>query len=219
MRITLLDYGSLLSYSPRGTSAEIQQAREVMKMIKADDFFENSPIPVSEWIARTILENKGTLPFASFFHKDTVLVPVPSSSLMQRDSLWVPSRIANALAKNGLGKEVIPFLKRETPVRKAAWSKASERPKAKEHIATMSVQGRISEPSPSQILLVDDIVTRGATLLGAANRIVEALPMAQVNAFAAMRTISDSSDFETLYKPVLGSIRYRPGTEDTIRQP
>ena len=219
MRITRLDYGSLLSYSPRGISAEIQQAREVMKMIKADNFVETPPIPMSEWIARTIQENRERLPFASFFQKDTVLVPVPSSSLMQRDSLWVPSRIANALAKNGSGKEVIPFLTRETPVNKAAWSKASERPKVKVHLATMSVQGRISEPPPSQILLVDDIVTRGATLLGAANKIVEVLPRAQVYAFAAMRTISDSSDFETLFKPVLGSIQYRPRTEDTLRRP
>ncbi len=199
----------------------MEEAREVMKMIKTDGFVENPPppIPMSEWIARTIERNIRTLPFASFFDKDVVLVPVPSSALMQPFSLWVPSRLANALVKTRLGREVIPFLKRETPVNKAAWSKPSERPKVKEHIATMSLQERISEPPPSKILLVDDIVTRGSTLLGAANRLIEAMPTAQIYAFAAMRTISDSTDFENLYKPVVGSIQYRPSTEDTLRRP
>jgi len=66
---------------------------------------------------------------------------------MQRDTLWVPERISTALVKVGLGKESIPLLVRETPVPKAAWSKPSERPKAKDHIGSMSVQKRIPRAS------------------------------------------------------------------------
>ncbi|OLE89010.1 MAG: hypothetical protein AUF79_12630 [Crenarchaeota archaeon 13_1_20CM_2_51_8] len=219
MRITSLDFGSLLCYTPRGSSPEIDRAREVMKIIKADDFVNTPPILMSEWLARTVHQHIGSLRFASFFQKDTVLVPVPSSSLMQPNSLWVPNRIANALVKEGIGKEVAAWLVRKTPVRKAAWSKPADRPKPKEHIATISVQGRISEPLPDQIVLVDDIITRGSTLLGAANSLAEALPKAQIRAFVAMMTISDPSHFVTLYKPSLGSVQYRPLTEDTIRRP
>ncbi len=83
----------------------------------------------------------------------------------------------------------------------------------------MSVQGRISEPPPTEILLVDDIITRGATLLGAANRLAEVFPKARIRAFGAMTTISVASAFVALYKPLIGTIQYRPTTEDTIRRP
>jgi phosphoribosylpyrophosphate synthetase len=49
----------------------------------------------------------------------------------------------------------------------------------------MQVQKVLSEPS--NILLVDDIITRGATLLGAASRLAEAFPKAEIRAFAVMR--------------------------------
>ena len=137
---------------------------------------------------------------------------------MQRDSLWVPERISTALVKVGLGKESIPLLVRETPVPKAAWSKPSERPKAKDHIGSMSVQKRIPEP-PAQILLVDDIITRGATALGAANKLAEAFPLAQIRAFAAMRTISDPSEFQSSFNPVIGTVQYIPSTGGTVRRP
>jgi len=150
-------------------------ARELMKMIKTERYFGNPPKLTSQWIAETVRDFRERLPFASFFRDDSVLVPLPSSSLMQRDSLWVPERISTALVKVGLGKESIPLLVRETPVPKAAWSKPSERSKAKDHIGSMSVQKRLPEP-PAQILLVDDIITRGATALGAASKLAEAFP-------------------------------------------
>lgn len=43
---------------------------------------------------------------------------------------------------------------------------------------------------PDEILLVDDVVTRGATLLGAANKLVDAYPNARISTFAAIRTIN-----------------------------
>ncbi len=220
MRITSLDFGSLLCYTPRGSSSEIQHAKEVMLALKSDDFIEEQPpIPMSEWVARTVQQQLRNLPFAFFFKPDAVLVPVPRTSLMQPDTLWVPHRIATALVKKGVGKEVAVCLARVTPLRKAAWSRPSERPKAKDHFATMSVQGRISDPSPNMIVLVDDIITRGATLLGAANRLAEVFPTARICAFGAMTTISRPDDFVGLYKPLLGTIQYRPLTEDTIRRP
>ena len=196
----------------------MDEARELMKMIKAERYFGNPPKLTSQWIAETVRDFKERLPFASFFRDDSVLVPLPSSSLMQRDTLWVPERISTALVKVGLGKESIPLLVRETPVPKAAWSKPSERPKAKDHIGSMSVQRRIPEP-PAQILLVDDIITRGATALGAANKLAEAFPLAQIRAFAAMRTISDPSNFQSWFNPVIGTVQYGPNTEGTVRRP
>jgi len=138
---------------------------------------------------------------------------------MQPGTLWVPDRIAKALVADGVGNEVLKSLARVKPIRKASMSDASSRPMPAEQYETMGVQRIIREPSPSEIVLVDDIVTRGATFLGAANRLVEAFPSARIRGFAAMRTISDPSDFETFYEPVQGKIRYREDTEDTLRRP
>lgn len=195
----------------------MKDAYNAMLALKTDDFLEEPPIPMSQWIAQTVQEHMGSLPFASFFQPDTVLVPVPKSSLMQPNTLWVPSRIASALAKRGIGRDVAACLTRVSPVRKAATSRSSERPKPKEHFETMSVQGRISDAK--EILLVDDIITRGSTLLGAANRLAWAFPGARIRAFGAMTTISRPIDFVALFKPLLGTIQYRPLEEDTIRRP
>ncbi len=138
---------------------------------------------------------------------------------MRPGTLRVPDRIATALVARGIGKEVVKYLVRVTPIRKAALVDSSERPTPTEHFETIGVQGRISEPLPSEIMLVDDIVTRGATLLGAANRLAEALPSARIRMFAAMRTISDTSDFVDTYQPCSGTIQYRDEEGDTLRRP
>jgi predicted amidophosphoribosyltransferase len=197
----------------------MQFAKDVMLTLKGDGFIDDQPpILMSQWIARTVQQQISRLPFAPFFHQNTVLVPVPSSSLMRPGTLWVPERIASALVKIGMGREVVACLVRTTALRKAARTDPSGRPKPKEHIDTISVQSQISE-QPNEILLVDDIVTRGATLLGAANRLAEAFPKARIRGFAAMRTISDPSDFVATYEPCSGTINYRERKGDTLRRP
>ena len=84
---------------------------------------------------------------------------------------------------------------------------------------TVAVHGSIADPPPEKFLLVDDIVTRGATLFGAANRLLEAFPKAQVRAFAAMRTVSVPSKFENMYDPQSGTTQYRAWIDDTLRRP
>jgi predicted amidophosphoribosyltransferase len=125
-------------------------------------------------------------------------------------------RIATALVGVGLGKEVAPYLVREKPVRKAALSMANERPTAIEQYESMSVQERLSRPD--EILLVDDVVTRGATLLGAANRLAEVFPQTRIRAFAALRTISNPDEFDKVYVPCVGAIELRE-SGDTSRRP
>lgn len=219
MRVDSVEFGSLLSYTPNPSTAESQKAKDVMYAIKNDSSIEDPPIQTSDWIARTIQENMATLPFSALFRKNPVLVPVPRSTLAQADSLWVPHRIASALFKERIGKEVLACVTRAEPIRKAASSTASQRPRPSEQYRTMRVQGSVSEPQPEEIVMVDDIVTRGATFLGAANRLVEAFPKARIRAFAAMRTISNSSEFTTLYNPCAGTIEYRENTDDSLRRP
>ena len=64
-------------------------------------------------------------------------------------------------------------------------------------------------PTP-EIVLVDDVVTTGAALLGSANRLFESYGDTPIRGFAAMRTMSDPSQFNEAIDPVLGSITLRP---------
>ncbi len=147
MRITSLEFGSLLSYTPRGASDEMEQARDVMLAIKRDGFIdEQPPIPMSQWIARTVQQNRLKLPFASFFQPSTVLVPVPRSSLMRPGTLWGPERIATALAKNGIGRDVVACLVRATALRKAALSDPSERPTPGSSLKRLVYRGESLNP-------------------------------------------------------------------------
>ena len=216
MHLSQLEFSALLSYAPRGDSPEIRHSKDVMIALKKDGFVGEPPILMSRWVAQTIQRNITALPFASFFQPNTILVPTPKSSLMQPNTLWVPERIATALVRMGLGKEVVSCLVRDKPVPKAALSVPNERSTTVEHYESMRVQGRLSRPD--EILLVDDVITRGATLLGAANRLADVFPQTRIRAFAAMRTISNQDEFDKLYVPCVGTIELRE-SGDTLRRP
>jgi adenine/guanine phosphoribosyltransferase-like PRPP-binding protein len=80
----------------------------------------------------------------------------------------------------------------------------------------MAVQRDLSRVQ--DILIVDDIVTRGATLLGAANRLCESYPDVPIRAFAAMRTVSNPSIFRALNEPLVWTITLQPDGS-TLRRP
>jgi hypothetical protein len=208
MRLSQLDYGSLLSYCPRGDSPAIQHARDVTLALKNDKFVDNPPILISKYIAQIIQQYRTTLPFDSFFLPDTILVPTPRSSPMRTpDTLWVPHRIAMAMVEVGLGKEVAPILVRTRSVPKAHLSAPEDRPTVTDHFESMRVQSTLSEPG--EIVLIDDVVTQGATLLGAANRLTSAFPNTPIRAFAVIRTISNAAEFVREYDPCKGTITNR----------
>ena len=92
---------------------------------------------------------------------------------------------------------------------------ADQRPTAYEQYRTMGVTSMLTEPK--EILLVDDVVTRGATFLGAASRLAEACPRAHIKAFAAMRTVSNENELHNIIDPRKGNITQT--THGTRRDP
>jgi len=56
------------------------------------------------------------------------------------------------------------------------------------------------------VVLIDDVVTTGSTMLGSARRILDRYPEAQIVGFAAMRTVSDPHKFRGTLDPVAGCI-------------
>ena len=187
MKIFKINFGSLLTYTPNGTDFEHQKSRKVMISLKNDTPTE-SGILMSDKIAKIIKEKLETYPFSDYFNKDTILIPTPKSSLQQNNDLWVPQRITSSLERNGLGKNK-ECLSRETPLPKSSKAFAADRPKASQHYDSMKVK-KLSF-KPKKIVLVDDVITRGATALGAINKL-ESFPDANIHVFAVMRTITNS---------------------------
>jgi predicted amidophosphoribosyltransferase len=217
MYLSTVEFGSILSYSPRGISYFEKDSRTYMKSLKQDEYISSPPILMSDFISKIVKEDVTTLPFAHFFQNNPVLVPIPRSSLTYSQSLWVPQRLANALVKQAFGKEVVECLERIIPLPKAATSLAENRPKAAQHYESLEVKEILSEP-PKEILLVDDIVTRGATILGATNKLIDVFPKARIRAFAAMRTISPPDVFQNIYDPCVGTIKIIDNN-NTVRRP
>jgi hypothetical protein len=75
-----------------------------------------------------------------------------------------------------------------------------------------SIQG-----TPPLITLVDDVVTKGATLLAAAQVVEAALPGAQLRAFALIRTCGFVADVAQIEDPTIGMIQER--SRDARRDP
>ena len=217
MRLERIEFGSLLSYSPNGKTERDLASKGVMSAVKNDEFViaSGNRIQMSEFVAKSIKEKRGSLPFSHLFDSNPILVPTPSSALKKPDSLWVPNRIALALSKE-LGHKVAECLVRVKPLPKSATSAASSRSTAAQHFESLEVQQLLAHPE--SILLVDDVVTRGATMLGAANRLVESYPKAQIAAFAALRSVSDPSQFKGVSESVSGFITLQPNG-GTLRRP
>ncbi len=215
MNISEVEFGSLLTYSPRGNSKNAKEAKAAMINLKQDNVL-SSGILTSEYIVQAMKKEIRSFPFANYFNSNTILVPTPKSSLLKPGTLWVPQRITAALVKNGLGKSYEACLERIKAVPRSSGQRiGANRPKTFQHYESMKVKKLLFEPK--EIVLVDDVITRGATILGGVNRLAEAFPNSKIRAFAMMRVMSNPEEFSNVEDPCVGKITMYG--EDTSRIP
>jgi len=172
--------------------------------IKGDAFWDAETRLIPFAVQRLRDEHNAELD--ALFGPDVVLVPAPGSApIKQRDALWVPRRICQELLAVGFGARWEPWLVRHTAVQKSAYAAPGQRPSAQEHYDSMRVDRRVTdEESPAAITLVDDVLTKGATLRAGASLLAEAFPGATVRAFALIRTMG--TGFQKILDPVVGEI-------------
>ena len=151
----------------------------------------------------------------AFFSKRTLLIPVPNNPAATRSSVWVARRVALALKEAGLGEDVWAGLRRVISVERSSSAWMWERPTVQQHYQSLAV---IASPRPpTDIVLVDDVITKGRTMLAAAMKLHEAFPNAAIRAFALVRTMGFVLDVERVFDPCEGVIRW--DGEDAYRDP
>lgn len=223
---TLLPFASCFAYLPGGQGAPCEQGRLLCANLKAADRAWLAQLVVQVWT-----QARGHGRFPLIFGGRVILVPVPGSASLQRTD-WVGARLAWSLRQVGLAAAVWPVLRRRHAVRKSAFAAVGERPSVLEHYASFEVEqaarcGSRTGPRGSvmgrrygsglQLTLVDDVITRGRTLLAAAGRLREAFPEAEVRAFALLRTLNPDETLHRVLDPCEGEIRWACG--DARRRP
>ena len=208
--IRAVAYASCYVYSPTGTGAVCERSRLLRTLLKAGDaaFMLKYALRVHQQATDSPL-------LAGFFGTTDVLVPVPGSAPSVAGRPWAAKHLAIALVNEGLGGAAWSGLRRVRAVRKSATAAPGERPTVDLHYESFFIE-RPAIP-PERIVLIDDVVTKGRTLLAAATRVHEAFPCAQIRAFALVRTMGLVTGIPRLLDPCKGEIRWWSG--DAHRSP
>jgi hypothetical protein len=151
---------------------------------------------------------------AALFARGAALVPIPGSAV-STGARWPALQLALALSEVGFGLPVWPVLRRLVAVRKSSTAPVAARPRVCEHYASFCVT--TSLVGVDRIVLVDDVITKGRTLLAAAARLREQPPNPDVRAFALIRTLGFASRMDHLVEPSHGRIRW--ARDDARREP
>jgi hypothetical protein len=220
-----LPFASCFAYLPGGSGLICEEGRLLCARLKASDTGWLPRLAVRVW-----LETVGHGQFAPWFGTRVILIPVPGSAPLQRSD-WVGERLAWCLREVGLAAEVWPVLRRRHPVRKSAFAATGERPTVFEHYSSFAIESpdwaRVpidpsrlgGEPGRGalRLTLIDDVITRGRTLIAAARRLRETFPAAQIRAFALVRTLRPDETLRRLLDPCEGEVRWVAG--DARRRP
>jgi adenine/guanine phosphoribosyltransferase-like PRPP-binding protein len=213
--LSKITFGSFLVYAPRGTSELSKKARQFVRALKEERLIGDPPQSPSEYAARRLADERAHNILEGVFGASPLLVPVPRSSLTVEGGIWPAFKIASALVAQGLGAAVIPALQRVKAVPKSAFAASGSRPKPLDHYESITAMRMVADRD--ELCLVDDVVTKGATLLAAASRLQEAYPHAKIVAFALVRTLGFVDDIERIVEPAFGTIALRD--DEAVREP
>jgi len=180
-----LTCASWLVYATRAEEADAVRIRDIVLYIKRDRLQRETRRPyVDIVVERLAARSRGFV--TEIFGDRALLVPVPGSGLTKPRTVWPALSICQALLHYGFGTSVAPVLRRIRAVSKSAGSQ--ERPSLDQHYRSLSVQGTFAHQK--RIVLVDDVVTSGTTLMAGARRLHEAFPTASIVSFALARVQS-----------------------------
>ena len=205
-----LPFASCYVYVPRGEGLLSEGARLLCQRLKASD-----PLWLPRYAGQVVELCARERPFRELFARDAWLVPVPGCTPARVESA-VAHRLAIALHALGLAHEVWPGIVRRVAVTRSATAVAGNRPSVRQHYESFALAWA-PRPAPRRIVLVDDVITKGRTLLAAAAKLRGQLPHADIRAFALVRTMGFLHRAERLLEPCEGFVQW--GNGDARREP
>ena len=206
-----LEFASCYVYSPAGEDGLCVRSRLLRELLK-----EGNSRFLKNYARRVQMQMADSSHLAGFLSPADVLVPVPGCVPRSDQRTFVASRLAEALLQQGLGRETWNGLKRVRRVQKSATASSSCRPSVASHYESFAIDAPAC--APESLVLVDDVITKGRTLLAAAVRLQEAFPSAaHIRAFALLRTMGLTPRVRQLLEPCRGLISWRGG--DARRSP
>lgn len=206
-----IEFASALQYAVRSSTDEGRK-----KSFGLRDAIKKGSDTHLELLAELIANDAQFRVIHDLLGATTILVPTPGSAVHRAGSLWVPLKICEALRARGLAASVEILLQRTVAVPKSAFAGRGARPNAQRHYDTIAATPAAA--ATDRIVLVDDVVTSGATLLGAASKLVDLYPEIPIVAFAAVRAVS-GGDVANLRDPVRGAITMNDYNDLTTRRP
>lgn len=193
-RFSDVSYASFFIYPARPTTGrqrtDVEDRAKAfvigVKQLRVNPRF--TPPDLVEW---SIDQMKAAMPgtvLQSFFGAGRAsVIAAPGAGLTLKNSVSAPQALCQALYRSELVAKVLPRIMRTKAVTKSAFAPAGQRTTLLGHYESMAVEER-GLNAGDDIIVVDDVVTKGATLLAAAARVREAYPDARVRVFALART-------------------------------
>jgi len=191
------DFGSYLVYSPRGQSEVSRRSKRLCLQIKKDQ------AGLIARVAARLAAGFGESPLDAVLGRDVILVPTPRRSPLVKGALWPAARVADELRRVGLGRSVRPVVMRARAVPKSAFATPGNRPTAQQHLDSLAIETRM--PLRGRVVVIDDVITAGATSLAVASILAATFPATDIKVFAVVRTMS-YGEITAIRAPVCGTI-------------
>ena len=202
-------FASWYVYSPRAAGWVAESSRVMCRRVKSSD-----PLWLPHYAGCVFRSTFRNRELAELFSRGAMLVPVPGSA-RTGDAPWTALRLALALRQVGLALRIWIGLRRRYAVTKSATAVSAARPSVQQHYESLAAM--LPVLPMHRVVLVDDVITKGRTILAAAARLHCVLPAAEVRAFALIRTEGFTHRIERLEEPCHGVIRWVGG--DARREP
>ena len=202
-------FSSCYIYSPRAEGWLAQASRQLCDRVKSSDTLW---LPhYAGFVYRSSLRDPQ---LRSLFTSDAVLVPVPGSA-RSGEAPWAALRLAVALSEVGFALRIWTGLRRWYAVTKSATAPIAGRPTVQQHYDSFEVIPAAG--SFRRVVLIDDVITKGRTLLAAALRLRLELPLSDIRGFALIRTEGFVLQIKRLEESCHGVVRWAGG--DARREP
>ncbi len=194
--------GTYFAYSPGGRGPLGPDSRDRCYGLKDGD------LGLIQRMTKHMATQRGHDGLAGILGPDVTLVPMPGHVPDQPIEDWPTYLLAQEMVAQRLGCQVVPLLRRSKEVAESSTAPSmSARPSAQQHFDSLSVdQVGVFDAPPRRLVAIDDVITMGATMLGAVSAITKHFDV-PVQCFAAVRTERRNTGIEEIPDPVTCEIK------------